>query len=55
MKIIVSKTVDWGEKKRQGWKCVYIDLEETTTEEGFLRLVLEVFKVNGVWIRRTHS
>lgn len=32
------------EKKQQGWKCVYIDLEETTTEEGFLRLVIEAFK-----------
>ncbi|MBO4985617.1 MAG: ATP-binding protein [Bacteroides sp.] len=37
------------EKKRQGWKCVYIDLEETTTEDGFLRLVIEAFKKNGVW------
>lgn len=37
------------EKKRQGWKCVYIDLEETTTEEGFLRLVIEAFKKNGIW------
>ena len=36
------------EKKRQGWKCVYIDLEETTTEEGFLRLVIEAFKENGI-------
>lgn len=38
-----------GEKKAQGWKCVYIDLEETTTEEGFLRLVIEAFKNNGIW------
>lgn len=37
------------EKKQQGWKCVYIDLEETTTEEGFLCLVIEAFKKNGVW------
>lgn len=37
------------EKKGQGWKCVYIDLEETTTEEGFLRLVIEAFKNNGIW------
>ncbi len=37
------------EKKRQGWKCVYIDLEETTTEEGFLRLVIEAFRKNGIW------
>lgn len=37
------------EKKAQGWKCVYIDLEETTTEEGFLRLVIEAFKKNDIW------
>ena len=37
------------EKKQQGWKCVYIDLEETTTEEGFLSLVIEAFRKNGVW------
>lgn len=37
------------EKKKQGWKCVYIDLEETTTEEGFLHMVIEAFKKNGVW------
>ena len=36
------------EKKQQGWKCVYIDLEETTTEEGFLRLVIDAFKENGI-------
>lgn len=37
------------EKKQQGWKCVYIDLEETTTEEGFLRLVIGAFQGNGIW------
>ena len=37
------------EKQNQGWKCVYIDLEETITEDGFLRLVIEAFKKNGVW------
>lgn len=37
------------EKKNQGWKCVYIDLEETTTEDGFLNLVIEAFCKNGVW------
>ena len=41
------------EKKQQGWKCVYIDLEETTTEEGFLRLVIESFKKNGIWKQLT--
>lgn len=37
------------EKKGQNWKCVYIDLEETTTEEGFLRLVIEAFSKNRIW------
>lgn len=37
------------EKKEQGWKCAYIDLEEITTEDGFLRLVIEAFKKNGIW------
>ena len=43
------------EKKQQGWKCVYIDLEETTTEEGFLRLVIESFKKNGIWKQLTEG
>jgi hypothetical protein len=37
------------EKKRVGWKCVYIDLEQTTTEEGFIRLVIEAFSENNIW------
>ena len=37
------------EKELQGWKCVYIDLEETSSEEGFLRLVIDAFKENGIW------
>ncbi len=43
------------EKKQQGWKCVYIDLEETTTEEGFLRLVIEAFKKNEIWKQLTEG
>ena len=43
------------EKKQQGWKCVYIDLEETTTEEGFLRLVIDAFKENGIWKQFTEG
>lgn len=43
------------EKKKQGWRCVYIDLEETTTEEGFLRLVIEAFKDNGIWKQFTEE
>lgn len=37
------------DKQRQGWKCVYIDLEQTTTEEGFLQLVIRHFEQNQVW------
>ena len=37
------------EKRRKGWKCVYIDLEETITEDGFLRLVIDAFRKNGIW------
>ncbi len=36
------------EKKNQGWICVYIDLEETITEDGFLNLVIEAFCKNGI-------
>ena len=38
-----------ADKKSQGWKCVYIDLEQTTTEEGFLKLIIDHFKKNQVW------
>ena len=37
------------EKSREGWNCVYIDLEETTTEDGFLRMVIESFYKGGIW------
>lgn len=43
------------EKRQCGWKCVYIDLEETTTEEGFLRLVIEAFRKNGLWKQLTEG
>lgn len=36
-------------KKVDGWNCVYIDLEQTTTEEGFLRLIIDAFQKNGLW------
>lgn len=36
-------------KRGQGWNCVYIDLEETTTEEGFLRLMIESFDKGNIW------
>lgn len=37
------------EKTNQGWKCVYIDLEQTSTEDGFLGLIIEQFENNKVW------
>lgn len=43
------------EKKKQGWKCVYIDLEETMTEEGFLRSIIDAFKNNGIWKQFTEG
>lgn len=44
---LAKKLLD--EKKKQGWKCVYIDLEETNSEDGFLRLVIDAFSSNGIW------
>lgn len=41
------------DKKAQGWKCVYIDLEQTTTEDGFLYLIIEYFERNHVWRQKT--
>lgn len=41
------------DKKAQGWKCVYIDLEQTTTEAGFLYLIIEYFERNHVWRQKT--
>lgn len=38
-----------AEKMCVGWKCVYIDLEEVTTEEGFLHMVVAAFAKSGVW------
>lgn len=42
-----------ADKKAQGWKCVYIDLEQTTTEDGFLYLIIEYFERNHVWRQKT--
>ena len=44
-----------ADKKKQGWKCVYIDLEETTTEDGFLKLIIEHFEKNHVWKQITEG
>lgn len=37
------------EKKLNGWHCIYIDLEEKTTEEGFIRLIIESFTKGNLW------
>lgn len=37
------------EKKTLGWKYVYMDLEETTTEEGFLNLIIGALRENDLW------
>ena len=38
-----------ADKISEGWKCIYIDLEQTTTEDGFLSLIIECFEKNKVW------
>ncbi|MCD8207261.1 MAG: hypothetical protein LUD72_04920 [Bacteroidales bacterium] len=40
-------------ERAKGWKCAYIDLEETTTEDGFLRLIIDTFSETGMWKRVT--
>ena len=39
----------------KGWKCVYIDLEETSNEDGFLKLIIEHFEKNHVWKQITEG
>lgn len=39
----------------KGWKCVYIDLEETTNEDGFLKLIIKHFEKNHVWKQITEG
>lgn len=38
-----------ADKTNQGWKCAYIDLEQVTTEDGFLSLIIEHFEKNHIW------
>ena len=40
-------SLHWQKSDRR--ECVYIDLEETITEDGFLNLVIEAFCKNGIW------
>lgn len=44
-----------ADKMEKGWKCVYIDLEETTNEDGFLKLIIEHFEKNHVWKQITEG
>ena len=37
------------EKKEQGWKCVYIDLERTQSETQFLQNLISEFDKTGIW------
>jgi hypothetical protein len=37
------------EKKRLGWKCIYIDLEEKTTEADFIRQIIDSFTEGNIW------
>jgi hypothetical protein len=37
------------EKKQSGWKCIYIDLEEKTTEEGFITQIIDSFTEGNIW------
>lgn len=38
-----------AEKIKDGWKCVYIDLEEISTEEHFLKTLIEAFDEKSIW------
>lgn len=37
-----------SEKTLEGWKCVYIDLEEVNTEEQFLKYLIEAFSEKSI-------
>lgn len=37
------------EKKSQGWKCVYIDLEGIQTQDEFLKLLVDKFNSSKIW------
>lgn len=37
------------EKREQGWKCVYIDLERTQSETQFLQTLITEFDKSGIW------
>ena len=37
------------DKKKQGWKCVYIDLEGIRTRDEFLEILINKFDKSGIW------
>jgi hypothetical protein len=37
------------DKKQLGWKCIYIDLEEKTTEADFIRQIIDSFTEGNIW------
>ena len=37
------------DKTRQGWKCVYVDLEGIRTQDEFLRSLITKFTASGIW------
>lgn len=38
--------------KKQGWKAIFVNVEETTTEIGFVKALLEAFKNDESWITK---
>lgn len=39
------------DKRRQGWKCVYLDLENVNTEDEFLQSLISEFDKSGIWAK----
>ena len=37
------------DKKREGWNCVYIDLEGVRTKDEFLQLLINQFEKSRIW------
>lgn len=38
-----------SEKTDEGWKCVYIDLEEINTEKQFVKILINAFNEKSIW------
>jgi hypothetical protein len=39
------------DKRKQGWKCVYLDLENVNTEDEFLQSLISEFDKSGIWAK----